>query len=132
MDHPTVAITMEKDASIATNAKRSQQDRAAVQRALGFKNVVIYVLVFLNLVLCSKLYSVWSKDATTQPKGGNGYALWATQLGEPEHEGGDASTPDFWIKMALIVFLVMIGGVFAGKQEARRGVVVGMSAKQVC
>ncbi|KFH69056.1 hypothetical protein MVEG_05858 [Podila verticillata NRRL 6337] len=115
MDHPTVAITMEKDTSIATNAKRSQQGRVAVQRALGFKNVIIYVLVFLNLVLCSKLYSVWSKGTTlTQPKGGNGDALWATLLGEPEHEGGDASTPDFWIKMALIVFLVMIGGVFAG------------------
>lgn len=119
MDHIT-AITMEKDTSIATNAKRSQRERVAVQRALGFKNVVIYVLVFLNLVLCAKLYSVWSRDSTpTQPTGKHGSdALWATQLltaEEPEHEGGDASTPDFWIKMALIVFLVMIGGVFAGK-----------------
>lgn len=120
MDDQTVAITMEKGKSIATNAKRSQQERVSVQRALGFKNVVIYVLVFLNLVLCSKLYSTWSKDTTTtQPKGGKGYALWATQPEEPEHEGGDASTPDFWIKMALIVFLVMIGGVFAGKQKTR-------------
>ncbi|KAG0346487.1 hypothetical protein BG005_000723 [Podila minutissima] len=118
MDH-TTAITMEKDTSIATNAKRSQRERVAVQRALGFKNVVIYVLVFLNLVLCAKLYSVWSRDSTpTQPSGKHGSdALWATRLltaEEPEHEGGDASTPDFWIKMALIVFLVMIGGVFAG------------------
>ncbi|KAF9311560.1 hypothetical protein BG003_007287 [Podila horticola] len=117
MDHSTVAITMEKDKSIATNAKRSQQKRVAVQRALGFKNVVIYVLVFLNLVLCAKLYSVWSRDSTPTPTGKHGSdALWATRLAgeEPEHEGGDASTPDFWIKMALIVFLVMIGGVFAG------------------
>ncbi|KAG0019637.1 hypothetical protein BGZ81_009641 [Podila clonocystis] len=119
MDHATVAITVEKDKSISTNAKRSQRERVAVQRALGFKNVVIYVLVFLNLVLCAKLYSVWSRDSTPQPTAGKhgSDALWATRLAgeeEPEHEGGDASTPDFWIKMGLIVFLVMIGGVFAG------------------
>ncbi|KAG0075190.1 hypothetical protein BGZ93_003672 [Podila epicladia] len=118
MDHATVAITMEKDKSISTNAKQSQRERVAVQRALGFKNVVIYVLVFLNLVLCAKLYSIWSRATPSHPTGKHGSdAVWATRLAreeEPEHEGGDASTPDFWIKMALIVFLVMIGGVFAG------------------
>ncbi|KAG0217586.1 hypothetical protein BGX33_010103 [Mortierella sp. NVP41] len=33
---------------------------------------------------------------------------------EHDHEGIDAESIDFWIKMALIVFLVMVGGIFAG------------------
>ncbi|KAG0338594.1 hypothetical protein BG004_007163 [Podila humilis] len=32
----------------------------------------------------------------------------------PEHEGEDAGTIGFWVKMALIFLLVMVGGVFAG------------------
>ncbi|KAG0275289.1 hypothetical protein BGZ95_008961 [Linnemannia exigua] len=104
-----VAITMEKDS--AANA-RSLKERHSVQRSLGFKNMVIYVLLFVNLLLCSKLYSTWSAGNS---KGSNTGAFSATggcsTLGEePEHEGGDTSTPEFWIKMALILFLVLIGG----------------------
>ncbi|KAF9190944.1 hypothetical protein BGZ51_001910 [Haplosporangium sp. Z 767] len=103
-----VCITMEKE--MHANA-RSRKDRQSIQRALGFKNVVIYILVFINLLLCSKLLSIWSRQHEQQP--GSNLSI----LGEsdkPEHEGEDASTPQFWLKMALIVFLVLIGGVFAG------------------
>ncbi|KAK3839906.1 MAG: hypothetical protein J3R72DRAFT_446959 [Linnemannia gamsii] len=107
-----VAITMEKDS--AANA-RSLRERHSVQRSLGFKNMVIYVLLFVNLLLCSKLYSTWSAGNSN---GSNTGAFSATggcsTIEEEPHEGGDASTPEFWIKMALILFLVIIGGVFAG------------------
>ncbi len=112
MDHrQDVAIAMEKD-SVANARSRTQ--RHSIQRALGFKNIVIYVLVFTNLLLCSKLFSTWSRQ---QPQPGSLLTAKNTFAPEePPHEGGeDASTPEFWIKMALIVFLVLIGGVFAGK-----------------
>ncbi|KAG0250088.1 hypothetical protein BG011_008655, partial [Mortierella polycephala] len=103
-----VCITMEKE--MHANA-RSRKDRQSIQRALGFKNVIIYILVFVNLLLCSKLLSIWSRRHEQQP-GSN--LLILRELNEPEHGGGeDASTPQFWLKMALIVFLVLIGGVFA-------------------
>ena len=111
--HQGVAISIEKD-SLA-NA-RSLKQRHSIQRALGFKNIVIYVLVFINLLLCSKLFSTWSRQ---QPQPGSFSTTSQNTLApeEPPHEGGeDASTPEFWIKMALIVFLVLIGGVFAGKR----------------
>ncbi|KAF9574225.1 hypothetical protein EC968_007149 [Mortierella alpina] len=109
--HQGVAIAMEKD-SVA-NA-RSRKQRHSIQRALGFKNVVIYVLVFINLLLCSKLFSTWSRQ---QPQPGSFSTTNRNSLApeEPPHEGGeDASTPEFWIKMALIVFLVLIGGLTIG------------------
>ncbi|KAF9288554.1 hypothetical protein BGZ68_000107 [Mortierella alpina] len=115
--HQGVTISMEKD-SLA-NA-RSRKQRHSIQRALGFKNIVIYVLVFTNLLLCSKLFSTWSRQQPQQPQPGS-FLTAKTTLApeEPPHEGGeDASTPEFWIKMALIVFLVLIGGVFAGKSNA--------------
>ncbi|KAF9950369.1 hypothetical protein BGZ72_007972 [Mortierella alpina] len=104
---------MEKD-SIA-NA-RSRKQRHSIQRALGFKNIVIYVLVFTNLLLCSKLFSTWSRQQPQQAQPGSFLAAKsAFAPEEPPHEGGeDASTPEFWIKMALIVFLVLIGGLTIG------------------
>ncbi|KAF9941015.1 hypothetical protein BGZ67_006071 [Mortierella alpina] len=119
--HPGVAVSMEKD-SLA-NA-RSRKQRHSIQRALGFKNIVIYVLVFINLLLCSKLFSTWSRQ---QPQSGLLTTSQSTLAPEePPHDGGeDASTPEFWIKMALIVFLVLIGGVFAGKSDAV-GLTIGL------
>lgn len=115
----TVAITIEKD-SVA-NA-RSLKEGHSVQRSFGFKSMVIYVLLFVNLLLCSKLFSTWYSDNNNKNNIGAFNAAGAScdcsTLGEGEggeHEGGDASTPEFWIKMALILFLVLIGGVFAGK-----------------
>ncbi|KAF9145725.1 hypothetical protein BGX30_007318 [Mortierella sp. GBA39] len=114
----TVVITMEKDS--AANA-RSPKERHSVQRSFGFKNMVIYVLLFVNLLLCSRLFSTWSSGSNNKNNVGAFNAAGAScdcsTLGEGEggeHEGGDASTPEFWIKMALIMFLVLIGGVFAG------------------
>lgn len=115
----TVAITMEKDSAANT---RSLKERHSIQRSLGFKNMVIYVLLFVNLLLCSKLFSTWSSGSNNKNNVGAfnaaGASCDSSTLGEGEggeHEGSDASTPEFWIKMALIVFLVLIGGVFAGK-----------------
>ncbi|KAF8944637.1 hypothetical protein BGZ47_003965 [Haplosporangium gracile] len=119
-DSSTVAITMEKD---STANARSLKERHPVQRSLGFKNMVIYVLLFINLLLCSKLFLTWSSGSNNNSKSNIGAFSAASAscdcstLGEGEggeHEGGDASTPEFWIKMALIMFLVLIGGVFAG------------------
>lgn len=125
-DSDVVAITMEKDS--AANS-RSLKERHSVQRALGFKNIVIYVLVFVNLLLCSKVYSSWSSSGNNNNNKDSGafHANGCSTLGEGEggeHEGGDASTPEFWIKMALIMFLVLIGGVFAGKCSPRRVIIV--------
>lgn len=89
-------------------ARTSTKDRYAIQRSLGFKNIVIYVLLFLNFVLLTKLASVYYNSPQLQQ-------FSAVSLEEPEHEGTDATSLDFWLKMALIVFLVMVGGVFAGK-----------------
>jgi len=102
-----VAITMEKDSEANL---RSRKERHAIQRALGFKNIVIYVLVFFILVLCAKINSCYSVGRPNKNPG----SLAALAATEPEGEGGDASSPEFWIKMGLIVFLVLIGGVFAG------------------
>ncbi|KAF9438763.1 hypothetical protein BGZ76_005069 [Entomortierella beljakovae] len=115
-DNSSVAITIEKD-SVA-NA-HSRQKRQATQRSLGFKNIVIYILLFVNFVLCSKLYGIWSRSRDNNDDGYVRGSLVKTggHGGEGEGEGGDASSPEFWIKMALIVGLVLIGGVFAGKYK---------------
>ncbi|KAF9361762.1 hypothetical protein BGX34_006939 [Mortierella sp. NVP85] len=94
---------MEKDSEVNL---RSRKERHAIQRALGFKNMVIYVLVFFIFLLCAKIAVGGSNK--------NSGSLAALAATEPEGEGGDASSPEFWIKMGLIVFLVLIGGVFAG------------------
>ncbi|KAG0082238.1 hypothetical protein BGZ90_008564 [Linnemannia elongata] len=114
----TVAITIEKD-SVA-NA-RSLKEGHSAQRSFGFKSMVIYVLLFVNLLLCSKLFSTWYSGNNNNNNVGAFNAAGAScdcsTLGEGEggeHEGGDASTPEFWIKMALILFLVLIGGLTIG------------------
>ncbi|GJJ76045.1 metal transporter CNNM [Entomortierella parvispora] len=112
-DH-SVAITIEKDSSsLQTCSSRASRPRNS---ALGLKNIIIYVLVFTNLLLCSKLFSTWSRASTVStPKQDNDWLVMAMVGTEkPEHEGEDAGTPEFWLKMGLIVFLVLIGGVFAG------------------
>ncbi|KAG0369181.1 hypothetical protein BGZ54_000112 [Gamsiella multidivaricata] len=104
---------MEKD--MAANA-RSLKERRGIQRALGFKNIVIYVLIYTNLFLASKLFFDWSLEQNKSKNDGalSAFATKALKEGEGEGEGSDASTPEFWIKMALIVLLVLIGGIFAG------------------
>ncbi|KAF8937707.1 hypothetical protein BGZ58_002302 [Dissophora ornata] len=95
-----------------------KKNRHAIQRALGFKNVVIYVLLFLNFALLTRLGLTYSRQQQQQQayrtsfavRGGGGEEFGH---GEPE-EDGDATWLDFWLKMALIVILVMIGGIFAG------------------
>lgn len=112
-DDHGVAITMEKD----TEANhRSRKERHGIQRALGFKNIVIYVLVFINLLLCAKIFSTWSCGRRTKDPGSfSALAAEGTKAYGEGGEGEDSSSPQFWIKMGLIVFLVLIGGVFAGK-----------------
>ncbi|KAK3821175.1 MAG: hypothetical protein J3Q66DRAFT_332750 [Benniella sp.] len=90
-------------------ARTDSKNRYAIQRALGFKNIVIYVLLFLNFVLLTKLGSMYYNGSQLQLQ-----QFSEVSLEEPEHEGTDATSVDFWLKMALIVFLVMIGGIFAG------------------
>ncbi|KAF9110097.1 hypothetical protein BGX27_006777 [Mortierella sp. AM989] len=108
MQNNSVAITIEKD-HIANPHSRNQ--RHSIQRSLGFKNIVIYTLLFVNLLLCSKLYSIWSRNNNIY----NGSFATST-LTEPDggHEGTDTSSPEFWLKMALIFALVMIGGLTIG------------------
>lgn len=94
------------------------------------------MLVFANLFLWTKLLSVYyrsnnnswdsvncsNNDATRD--GGNfvfGVMSNTKPQPPPEHEGEDAGSVGFWIKMALIVFLVMVGGIFAGKLSVNCG-----------
>ncbi|KAF9345575.1 hypothetical protein BGX26_002977 [Mortierella sp. AD094] len=106
----SVAITIEKDQS--ANA-HSRKKRHSIQRSLGFKNVIIYILIFINLILCSKLFAIWSRSRNDNNNKNNDGSFTASALGD--HEGGhegegeDASSPEFWIKMGLIVALVLIG-----------------------
>ncbi|GJJ75393.1 metal transporter CNNM [Entomortierella parvispora] len=94
----------------------SKHERFAIQRALGFKNVVIYILLFLNIALITRMFSNYHRAPSKHCRGhashSSDFTLWT--LPEQEHEGEDATSIDFWIKMGLIVFLVMIGGIFAG------------------
>ncbi|KAG0044784.1 hypothetical protein BGZ83_009933 [Gryganskiella cystojenkinii] len=109
-DQHSVAITIEKDEN---SFQKDANNKGLKKSSVGsFKNIIIYVLVFTNLLLCSKLFSIWSRASTVPTLPEQGFAVKTTE--EPEHEGEDASTPEFWIKMGLIVFLVLIGGVFAG------------------
>lgn len=94
----------------------SKHERFAIQRALGFKNVVIYILLFLNMALITRMFSTYHRAPSKHCRGHasqpDQFTVWA--LPEHEHEGEDATSIDFWIKMGLIVALVMIGGIFAG------------------
>ncbi|KAF9904055.1 hypothetical protein BX616_001411, partial [Lobosporangium transversale] len=111
-----VAITMEKDS--CANA-RSCRERRNIQRALGAKNIVLYVLVFINLLFSLRLILAWSRqgDNSNCNQYGSSSLFGKTTASKSGHggegEGEDASTPEFWLKMALIVGLVLIGGIFA-------------------
>lgn len=115
-----------------TKTTTTRPNRCATQRSLGFKTVVIYMLVFANLFLWTKLVSVYYRSNNDSWDGVNCSNIDATSNSgnfvfgvmsnsnmkpkpPPEHEGEDAGSVGFWIKMALIVFLVMVGGIFAGK-----------------
>lgn len=112
-DQHSVAITIEKDDSSSHKNSILNNKPTKNSSVVGFKNIIIYVLVFTNLLLCSKLFSIWSRASTVPASPEQGFVKFAE---EPEHEGEDASMPEFWIKMGLILFLVLIGGVFAGTQ----------------
>ncbi|KAF9388508.1 hypothetical protein BGX21_000291, partial [Mortierella sp. AD011] len=114
----SVAITIEKD---QTANAHSRKQRQSIQRSLGFKNVIIYILVFVNLLLCSKLFALWSRSRNDNNNNDGSFALSALGEHEGEGEGGDTSSPEFWIKMGVIVALVLIGGVFAGKSRLTIG-----------
>ncbi|KAF9977859.1 hypothetical protein BGZ73_004614 [Actinomortierella ambigua] len=98
----------------------SRKAEARRQRAFSLKSIFIYVLFFINMLLCVKAFKLimdWesSKEDGCLQMGSIG-VLTGHGGGEGdggEHEGEDASSPDFWIKMALIVGLVAIGGIFA-------------------
>ncbi|KAG0013801.1 hypothetical protein BGZ81_000830 [Podila clonocystis] len=109
----------------------TRPNRCASQRSLGFKTVVIYMLVFANLFLWTKLLSVYYRsnnnswdsvscsngDATNSGNFMFGVTSNSNMMKPnppPEHEGEDAGSVGFWIKMALIVFLVMVGGLTIG------------------
>ncbi|KAG0337871.1 hypothetical protein BG000_004845 [Podila horticola] len=123
---PLSSSSTEKQTTTTTTTR---PNRCAAQRSLGFKTVVIYMLVFANLFLWTKLLSVYyrsnnnswdsvncsNNDATRD--GGNfvfGVMSNTKPQPPPEHEGEDAGSVGFWIKMALIVFLVMVGGLTIG------------------
>ncbi|KAF9176725.1 hypothetical protein BGZ49_006008, partial [Haplosporangium sp. Z 27] len=60
------------------------------------------------------LFSIWFRSQNDNSNNGS-FATSTLTEGEGEHEGEgeDASSPEFWIKMGIIVALVLIGGVFA-------------------
>ncbi|KAF9213740.1 hypothetical protein BGZ59_004918 [Podila verticillata] len=128
--------TQKQRSAVMTTATATRPNRCATQRSLGFKTVVIYMLVFANLFLWTKLLSVYyyrnnnnngnnswdsvncSEDATNSGNFVFGVMNYNNNMMKPkpppEHEGEDTDSVEFWIKMALIVFLVMVGGIFAG------------------
>lgn len=128
----------QKQRAMTTTTTTTRPNRCTTQRSLGFKTVVIYMLVFANLFLWTKLLSVYysrnnnsnsswdsvncSEDATNSGNFVFGMMNHSNNMMKPkpppEHEGEDAGSVGFWIKMALIVFLVMVGGIFAGKVVA--------------
>ncbi|KAG0002175.1 hypothetical protein BGZ79_003461 [Entomortierella chlamydospora] len=113
----SVAITIEKDQQANAHSRKQRQ---SIQRSLGFKNVIIYILVFVNLLLCSKLFALWSRSRDDNDNNGS-FASSALGEHEGEGEGGDTFSPEFWIKMGVIVALVLIGGIFAGKSRLTIG-----------
>ncbi|KAF9912077.1 hypothetical protein EC991_001023 [Linnemannia zychae] len=118
----TVAIPSEKPTN---NNEQHQQQSQRQQRPSGFKSTVIYVLFFVNLVLLTRLCSAYwlQEDPSSKFRTNGAFSVNNHHNSnnnkphhEPEHdhEGVDVETLDFWLKMALIVFLVMVGGIFAG------------------
>lgn len=123
----TVSIPAEKH-PVKDNNSYGHDQQQQQKRASGFKSAVIYVLLFVNLVILTRLCSYYYGRQEDPPNFSTNNAY--TSLGahsnnhnnnkphqEPEHDHqvGDYETLDFWLKMALIVFLVMVGGVFAGE-----------------
>ncbi|KAG0229246.1 hypothetical protein BGW41_003090 [Actinomortierella wolfii] len=93
----------------------SRKQKTFRQRAFGLKSIIIYVLFFIIMLLTVKLLKV-VKHGSGMKSGCDNVdpaAFFALSEGGG-HEGEDASSPDFWIKMAMIVGLVAIGGIFAG------------------
>ncbi|KAF9136018.1 hypothetical protein BGW39_009070 [Mortierella sp. 14UC] len=119
-----------KDAAVAipsekpTDSNEQRQEQQRQQRLSGFKSTVIYVLLFVNLVLLTRLCSAYwlQKEDSSNFRTNGAFASNHNNNNnnkphhEPEHdhEGVNVETLDFWLKMALIVFLVMVGGIFAG------------------
>ncbi|KAG0047543.1 hypothetical protein BGZ83_007424, partial [Gryganskiella cystojenkinii] len=110
-------------ADMTKEQRSSKKERITIRRSLGFKNIVIYILLFLNMALITRVFSTYHRAPSKHCRG-NGHSGQSdaslsgvsllTSLPEHGHEGEDATSIDFWIKMALIVALVMIGGIFAG------------------
>lgn len=116
----TVSIPAEKVIPTDTNSNDQQQQQ---KQPSGFKSTVIYVLLFVNLVLLTRLCSAYGRQEDPSSNFRTNDAFYSSNHNnnnkphhEPEHDpqGGDVETLDFWLKMALIVFLVMVGGIFAG------------------
>lgn len=115
----TVSIPAEKVIPTDTNSNDQQQQQ---KQPSGFKSTVIYVLLFVNLVLLTRLCSAYGRQEDPSSNFRTNVAFYSSNHNnnkphhEPEHDhpAGDVETLDFWLKMALIVFLVMVGGIFAG------------------
>ncbi|KAF9931181.1 hypothetical protein FBU30_010624 [Linnemannia zychae] len=96
------------------------------QKSSRFKSTAIYVLFFINLVFLARICSTILKPedilSSLRTQHNNDFSTLNAHSNnnkphrEPEHDhqGGSVETLDFWLKMALIVFLVMVGGIFAG------------------
>ncbi|KAF8929474.1 hypothetical protein BGZ47_001024 [Haplosporangium gracile] len=118
----TVSIPAEKASTTDTNINGHDQQQQQ-KRSSGFKSTIIYVLLFVNLVLLTRLYSAYGRQEDPSNFRANN-AFYSNNHNnnnnkphhEPEHDhhGVDVETLDFWLKMALSVFLVMLGGIFAG------------------
>ncbi|KAF9962238.1 hypothetical protein BGZ65_009479 [Modicella reniformis] len=97
----------------ARSARANTKNRYAIQRSLGSKNIVIYLL-FLNFVLLTGLVSTYySSHQQLLQQQQQQFSAFSDEE-KPEHKGEAATSVDFWLKMALIVLLVMVGGVCAG------------------
>jgi hypothetical protein len=129
----TVSIPAEKHPDKDNNSNCHDQQQHQ-KRASGFKSAVIYVLLFVNLVLLTRFCSYYygRQEDHSNFRINNAYSSLGAYSNndnnsnnkphhEPEHDhlGGDYETLDFWLKMALIVFLVMVGGIFAGECSSR-------------
>ncbi|KAG0007999.1 hypothetical protein BGZ80_003973, partial [Entomortierella chlamydospora] len=77
---------------------------------------VIYVLVFFNLVILTRLALLSFRGQNNQFSTYCNSGFFANQDAPETHDGGEGEDRplDFWLKMGLIVFLVMLGGIFAG------------------
>ncbi|KAF9437899.1 hypothetical protein BGZ76_010610 [Entomortierella beljakovae] len=92
------------------NNSLSQNNNPSSKGVKNKNTLLIYILLLLNLVLLTRLSLTFFRDRNQDIT-----ASIAAFKKPDEHEPeGDDNPVDFWLKMALIVFLVMIGGIFAG------------------